>query len=95
MKGKFSNLFTGLEIIIHTALFNVHALNVEEQIGQRRLCLWMFTNLSKVFDTLNHKLLIAKLEACGFKWESLSFIKSYIRFMSITILVLGKRSLHE
>ena len=55
----------------------------------------MFNNLSKVFDTLNHNLLIAKLETCGFKRESLSFMKSYIRFMSITILVLGKKSLQE
>ena len=55
----------------------------------------MFNNLSKVFDTLNHNLLIAKLETCGFKRESLSFMKSYIRFMSIRIFVLGKRSLQE
>ena len=34
MRDKFSNLFIGLERIIHTALLNAHALNVEEQIGQ-------------------------------------------------------------
>ena len=36
----------------------------------------MFMNLSKVFNTLNHVLLIAKLEAYGFSAKSLSNIYS-------------------
>ena len=35
-------------------------------------------DLSKVFDTLNHDLLIAKLHAYGFSEESLQLIKSYL-----------------
>ena len=35
-------------------------------------------DLSKVFDTLNHYLLIAKLHAYGFSEESLQLIKSYL-----------------
>ena len=35
-------------------------------------------DLSKVFDTLNHELLIAKLSACGFNTESLKLIRSYL-----------------
>ena len=34
-------------------------------------------DLSKVFDTLNHDLLIAKLNAYGFQHEALKFIYSY------------------
>ena len=34
-------------------------------------------DLSKAFDTLNYKLLIKKLQACGFDKKSLSFIESY------------------
>ena len=37
----------------------------------------MFIEVSKAFDTLNHNLLIDKLEAYGFERESLSFMKSY------------------
>ena len=38
----------------------------------------IFMDLSKVFDTLNHNLLIAKLGAYGFERNSLSFMKSYL-----------------
>ena len=37
----------------------------------------IFMDLSKAFDTLNHDLLIAKLEAYGFSAKSLSYIHSY------------------
>ena len=38
----------------------------------------MSKDLSKVFDTLNHKLLIAKLGAYGFDTKTLYYIKSYL-----------------
>ena len=37
----------------------------------------IFMDLSKVFETLNHNLLIAKLGTYGFERDSLSFMKSY------------------
>ena len=39
----------------------------------------IFMDLSKSFDTLNHDLLIAKLEAYGFSENSLNYIQSYLR----------------
>ena len=38
----------------------------------------LFMDLSRVFDTLDHSLLSAKLSAYGFDNNSLSFVKSYI-----------------
>ena len=35
-------------------------------------------DLSKAFDTINHNLLIAKLHAYGFSWDSLEIIYSYM-----------------
>ena len=37
-----------------------------------------FDTMSKAFDTMNHDLLIAKLEAYGFQKDALSFMKSYL-----------------
>ena len=37
----------------------------------------MFMDLSKVFDTIDHDLLIAKLGAYGFQEDALVFMKSY------------------
>ena len=39
----------------------------------------VFMDLSKAFDTLNHDLFIAKLEAYGFSENSFNYIQSYLR----------------
>ena len=39
----------------------------------------LFMDLSKVFDTINHDLLIAKLKAYGFSKEARKLMKSYLR----------------
>ena len=39
----------------------------------------ILTDLSKAFASLNHELLIAKLNAYGFDKESLEFIRSYLK----------------
>ena len=38
----------------------------------------LFMDLSKAFDVLNHSLLLAKLDACGFSLKSTTFIQSYL-----------------
>ena len=36
------------------------------------------TDLSKTFDCIDHNLLIAKLDACGFEKQSIDFFYSYL-----------------
>ena len=60
----------------------------------------IFMDLSKAFDTLNHKLLIAKLGAYKFDAKALYYIKSYLGYWKqrvrwIAVLVLGKKLLLE
>ena len=43
----------------------------------------IFMNLSKAFDTLNHDLLTAKLEAYGFSQKSFNYIQSYLRNLTL------------
>ena len=47
-------------------------LNKGKKIGA------IFMDLSKAFDTIDHNLLLAKMNAYGFSTKSLSFIKSYL-----------------
>ena len=50
----------------------------KEALDKGNSVIAIFMDLSKAFDTLNHDLLIAKLEAYGFSVNSLSYIHSYL-----------------
>ena len=45
-------------------------------------------DLSKAFDTVNHNLLIAKLQAYGFSMKALKLIKSYLSNLLLLFLYL-------
>ena len=47
-------------------------------LDQGGICSTLFTDLSKAFDCLVHDLLLAKLEAYGFSYESLKLINSHL-----------------
>ena len=38
----------------------------------------VFMDLNKAFDAINHQLLLAKLQACGFSKQAVSIIYSYL-----------------
>ena len=40
---------------------------------------YLFMDLSKVFDTINHDLLLPKLKACSFSNKSLTLMSSYLK----------------
>ena len=80
MSDEFSKYLTGfrknhntkhaLLIMIENWKSN---LNIGNKIGA------LFLDLSKVFDTLDHSLLIAKLEAYGFDSLSLELMENYLK----------------
>ena len=39
----------------------------------------LFMDLSKVFDTINHDLLLAKLKAYGFSLNAVELMRSYLK----------------
>ena len=49
------------------------------KLDKRKLMCVMFMNLSKAFDSINHNLLVAKLEAYGFSGTSLQLMRSYLK----------------
>ena len=50
----------------------------KKALDKREVAGALLTDLSKAFDCLNHELLIAKLDAYGFDYSSLSLIFSYL-----------------
>ena len=52
--------------------------NFKEALDKSNSVSAIFIDLSKVFDILNHGLLIANLEAYGFSAKSLSYIHNYL-----------------
>ena len=68
------------------ALLNIiekwkHALDKGKKVGI------IFMDLSKAFNTLNHNLLLAKLNASGFSFNAIKFMKSYLseRFQRVNM----------
>ena len=52
----------------------------------------IFLDLQKAFDTVNHVLLLGKLEACGIREDALNLLVSYLADRKQTCQVNGKQS---
>ena len=79
MSGKFCKYLTGFRKNQNTqhALLNIIE-NWNSNLNKENKIRAIFMDLSKAFDTLDHFLLIAKLEAYGFDSLSLEFMKNYL-----------------
>ena len=87
-ESRFSTLSAGFRKSHSTqnALLNMtekwkHAVDESKKVGT------IFMGLYKAFDTLNHNLLLAKLNAYGFSFNAMKFIQSYLseRFQMVNI----------
>ena len=74
----FSSFLTGFCKICNTQHSLLKMLELwKEDLDKGKSVSAIFMDLSKTFDTLNHNLLIPKLEAYGFFKNSLNYIQSY------------------
>ena len=79
MKDKLSNLLIGFRKNHNTQHCLTNLLESwKKTLDKGGYIFAIFMDLSKAFDTLNHKLLIAKLGAYGFDTKALYYIKSYL-----------------
>ena len=88
MSNKLSNKLSGFRKNYNTQYFLTYMLEKwKNTLDKGKHVGTIFTDLSKAFDTTNHDLLIAKLEAYGFSNNALSFMLSYLknRFQRISI----------
>ena len=52
---------------------------MKEAIDEKKISCGVFLDLSKAFDTVNHKILLSKLYAYGMKGLSLCLFESYLK----------------
>ena len=79
IKDKLSNLLTGFRKNHNTQHCLMSMLERwTKTLNKRGYICATFMDLSNAFDTLNNKLLIAKLGAYGFDTKALYYIKSYL-----------------
>ena len=75
----------------------VHAIHhsvdiVKEALGRGQEVLGIFIDLSKAFDTIDHKMLLSKLEHYGIRGNANCLIRSYLTGRSQYTEVLGEKS---
>ena len=56
-----------------------HVGTMENALNGKGTAGSMLTDLSKAFDCLNHKLLLAKMETYGFDKSAFKFIQKYLK----------------
>ena len=52
--------------------------NLSTSIDSKNITVGVFIDLKKAFDTIDHSLLIRKLEFYGIRGKALSWVKSYL-----------------
>ena len=67
-----------LEGVQYTVCVNSNDIEMEKHLDNNGIAGAILMDLSKVFDMLNHELLVVKFEANGFENSALAILLSYL-----------------
>ena len=70
-----------------------HSINiVQDALKQKQHVIGIFLDLSKAFDTLDHEILLTKLEHCGVNGQVHDLLRSYLTDRDQQTCILGETS---
>ena len=76
----------------HSLNYSIH--QIQQALKQGNHVLGIFIDLSKVFDTIDHSILLEKLENYGVRGTTLKLIESYLSDRNQNVNFLGEFSHH-
>ena len=68
---------------------------IKLNIGENKMSCGIFIDLSKAFDTVNHKILLGKLEHYGIRGNALHLLESYLSDRKQFVLIKKKANLQQ
>ena len=72
----------------------LHLINIiAHALDEGKFCLGIFLDLSKAFDTIDHRILLSKLQFYGIRGISLDWFRSYLQNRMQYVVVNGVKSL--
>ena len=94
---SFSNVFSDLQFGFRKKHSTNHALlnifeNIKEKLDNKTFSCGVFIDLEKAFDTVNHKILVKKLEFYGIRGISNEWFCSYLSNRQQRVKLDGKKS---
>lgn len=69
--------------------------HIYEQLDNGKIVSGLFLDLSKAFDTINHRILLKKLFDCGIRGNAYALIESYLTDREQTVTVLNELGLPQ